>query len=186
MLEAILNASPEAQKAPGSDSLPTGNAPLVSVATSHPAPTPAASIEATPDAVEGSAGAVSFAAPMPVENPQNSMNPQSSSVPPASTNPSPTSENPLASIPGIMLEGNETGNGPSVPTPPKPPKKKEPMRPIDFLKIVGALFVVSLIFFGSFFAYIVFNPEEARLFVQFGINRADIQNLLALLVNSTF
>lgn len=60
------------------------------------------------------------------------------------------------------------------------------MRPIDFLKIVGALFVVSLIFFGSFFAYIVFNPEEAKLFIQFGINRADIQSLLALLVNSTF
>lgn len=60
------------------------------------------------------------------------------------------------------------------------------MKPIDFLKIVGALFVVSLIFFGSFFAYIVFNPEEAKLFIQFGINRADIQNLLGLLVNSTF
>lgn len=180
MLESLLNASPEAQKAPGSDSLSTGGDPLASVAI------PAASMEVPPDAVEGSAGAVSFITPTPAENLQNPMNPESSNVPPASTDSLPASQNPLASIPGIMLEGNETGNGPSVQTPPKPPKKKEPMRPIDFLKIVGALFVVSLIFFGSFFAYIVFNPEEARLFVQFGINRADIQNLLALLVNSTF
>lgn len=98
-----------------------------------------------------------------------------------------TPVNPLASIPGIVLEGVEGASGTSgSPNPQAPKKKKEPMRPIDFLKIVGALFVVSLIFFGSFFAYIVFNPEEAKLFIQFGINRADIQTLLALLVNSTF
>lgn len=60
------------------------------------------------------------------------------------------------------------------------------MRPIDFLKIVGALFLAALIFFGSFLAYVVFNPEQAKFFVEFGINRADIQTLLARLVNGIF
>lgn len=110
-------------------------------------------------------------------------------VPVPQSAPAPAPVSALASIPGIVLEGAEGQGGSNSggsPIPPAPKKKKEPMRPIDFLKIVGALFVVSLIFFGSFFAYVVFNPEEAKLFIQFGINRADIQSLLALLVNSTF
>ncbi len=168
MLEALLNASPGTQKVPGDDPL----AAMAETVSDNFVP------PQTPDAVEGSAGAVSFVPPMPTENLQNGENLQHSENPGIP-------ENPLSSIPGIVLENPDSPTV-SVPPPPKPPKKKEPMRPMDFLKIVGALFVVSLIFFGSFFAYIVFNPEEARLFVQFGINRADIQNLLALLVNSTF
>ncbi len=72
------------------------------------------------------------------------------------------------------------------PVPPTPPKKKVPMKPADFLKIVGALFTVALIFFGSFLAYIVFNPGQAKFFIQFGINPSDIATLLERLVNGIF
>ncbi len=60
------------------------------------------------------------------------------------------------------------------------------MRPADFLKFVGSIFVVALIFFGSFLAYIVFNPGQAQFFVSFGINPGDIATLLSRLVNAIF
>ncbi|HRI36523.1 MAG TPA: PKD domain-containing protein [bacterium] len=88
--------------------------------------------------------------------------PTNGSVPPVS-DVSPTQEAPLA---------------------PKLPKKKANI--VDFLKFLGALFVVGLIFFGSFLAYIVFNPENAQFFVGFGINPADIKSLLATLVSAIF
>lgn len=70
---------------------------------------------------------------------------------------------------------------------PKAPKpKKPPMKPMDFLKIVGAIFVVSMIFFGSFLAYIVFNPGEAQFFRSFNIEPARIADILRTLVNAIF
>ncbi len=54
------------------------------------------------------------------------------------------------------------------------------------MKILGALFLVSLIFFGSFLAYIVFNPGQARFFIRFGINPSQVASLLSNLVNGIF
>lgn len=199
MLDELLKSTPGAPAAPGVDPLSAvlapepAAAPAIPVApvvpeTPVPAPiAPAVPVApAVPDAVPGSAGAVSFvdqltaSVQIPVAAPVQAPAPEAIQVATAPANA-------LAAIPGIVLEGSDgtPASGGNAPVPP-PKKKKEPMRPIDFLKIVGALFVVSLIFFGSFFAYVVFNPEEAKLFIQFGINRADIQSLLALLVNSTF
>jgi uncharacterized membrane protein YidH (DUF202 family) len=74
----------------------------------------------------------------------------------------------------------ETNTG----TPPLPPKK--PMSPKDFLRFVGAIVGVGLIVFGSFLAYVVFNPEQAQFFISLGINPADIQNFLKKLVTIIF
>ncbi len=105
------------------------------------------------------------------------------------------SDNSLASL---LETAPVSGSEPPAPVPPSEPsaspapapvppkKKKEPMKPVDFLKIVGALILVALIFFGSFLAYVVFNPEQAKFFIQFGINPADIARLLELLVNGIF
>lgn len=54
------------------------------------------------------------------------------------------------------------------------------------MKILGAIFLVALIFFGSFLAYIVFNPGEARFFIRFGINPSQVASLLSNLVNGIF
>ncbi len=51
---------------------------------------------------------------------------------------------------------------------------------------IGALLFVALVFFGSFLAYIVFNPAQARFFNTFGINTADVASLLSTLVNGIF
>ncbi len=46
-------------------------------------------------------------------------------------------------------------------------------------KLIGSLLLVAVIFFGTFLAYIVFNPGQAAFFVNiFGIIPSDIQNLL--------
>ncbi|MDP2104049.1 MAG: PKD domain-containing protein, partial [Candidatus Gracilibacteria bacterium] len=61
-----------------------------------------------------------------------------------------------------------------------------PMKTGDFLRIVGAILLVSFIFFGAFLAYIVFNPGQAQFFLSFGINPSDIASLLQNLVNGIF
>ncbi len=69
----------------------------------------------------------------------------------------------------------------------EPPKKKRTsLTPIQILKIVWALFLVALIVFWSFLAYIVFNPAQAKFFLAFGINLADVASLLQHLVNGIF
>lgn len=61
------------------------------------------------------------------------------------------------------------------------------MNPLLLLKFIGALLLVGVIFFGSFLAYIVFNPEQAQFFVtMFNINPDDIARLLTKLVNGSF
>lgn len=55
-----------------------------------------------------------------------------------------------------------------------------------FLRIVGAILLVALIFFGAFLAYIVFNPGQASFFISFGINPGDIARLLRQLVSAIF
>lgn len=60
------------------------------------------------------------------------------------------------------------------------------MSPKDFLRFVGAIVGVGLIVFGSFLAYVVFNPEQAQFFISLGINPADIQNFLKQLVTIIF
>lgn len=75
-----------------------------------------------------------------------------------------------------------------VSTPPPPPKKpREPMSPMMILKAISSLLLVAIIFFGSFLAYIVFNPDQALFFVNtFGINPNDIATLLKKLLNGSF
>ncbi len=55
------------------------------------------------------------------------------------------------------------------------------------MKLIGSLLIVAVIFFGSFLAYIAFNPEQAGFFVNiFNINPNDIQNILKKLINGSF
>ncbi len=72
--------------------------------------------------------------------------------------------------------------------PPTPPivVKKNPVTPAQIMRIMWALLFVSLIFLGSFLAYIVFNPDQAKFFINFGINPADVKALLSTLVNGIF
>lgn len=60
------------------------------------------------------------------------------------------------------------------------------MDPKDFFRFIGAIVGVGLIVFGSFLAYVVFNPEQAQFFISLGINPADIQNFLRQLVTIIF
>jgi PKD repeat protein/multisubunit Na+/H+ antiporter MnhF subunit len=70
----------------------------------------------------------------------------------------------------------------------EPPKKnKEPINPITLLKWIWAIFLVAVIFFGSFLAYIVFNPGEAQFFVTtFGIDPREVADLLKKLITLSF
>jgi hypothetical protein len=55
------------------------------------------------------------------------------------------------------------------------------------LKLIAVLLGVTVIFFGSFLAYVVFNPGQSRFFVTvFGIDPNQIANLLKLLINWSF
>jgi PKD repeat protein len=73
---------------------------------------------------------------------------------------------------------------PPVITPKKP---RDPMTAGTVLKLIGSLLLVAVIFFGSFLAYVVFNPDQAAFFVNiFGIDPNDIQNLLKWLINGSF
>lgn len=81
-------------------------------------------------------------------------------------------------LPGITASAAPIGSGVKTP--------KNPVTPAQIMRIIGGLFFVALIFFGSFLAYIVFNPEQARFFISFGINPADIATLLVKLVNGIF
>lgn len=74
------------------------------------------------------------------------------------------------------------------PPPDKKPKKvRDPLSTGLILKFIGTLFLIAIIFFGSFLAYVVFNPAQAWFFVTvFGINPNDIANLLRKLINSIF
>lgn len=65
-------------------------------------------------------------------------------------------------------------------------KKVQPISYSMVLKFIGTIFIVALIFFGSFLAYIVFNPSQAQFFVNFGINPNDVALFLGKLVNAIF
>lgn len=84
--------------------------------------------------------------------------------------------------------GNPTGNPlPPNQNPGQPPKPRDPMTAGTVLKLIGTLFLVLLIFFGAFLSYIVFNPEEAKFFVNvFGILPSDIATVLSFLLNGSF
>lgn len=76
----------------------------------------------------------------------------------------------------------------NTPTPNEPPKKKkEPLSPLTLLKWIWSLFLVAVIFFGSFLAYIVFHPEQAQFFVStFWIDPRDVANILRRLITGSF
>jgi len=63
---------------------------------------------------------------------------------------------------------------------------KQTAKKQDFVKIFWAIFLVSVIFFGSFLAYIVFNPGQAQFFLSLGISPQNIKSLLEKLVNIAF
>lgn len=89
-------------------------------------------------------------------------------------NTSPTNLN----IPNQPTQGGQ-------PTPPKKPR--DPMTVGMILKLIGTLFLVLLIFFGAFLAYIVFNPQEAGFFVSvFNVSPSDIEKVLAHLLHGSF
>lgn len=66
-------------------------------------------------------------------------------------------------------------------------KPRDPLTAGTVLKMIGSLLIVAIIFFGSFLAYIAFNPDQAAFFVNiFGINPNDIKDLLKKLINWSF
>ncbi len=65
-------------------------------------------------------------------------------------------------------------------------KTRDPLTASTILKLIGSFLLIAIIFFGSFLAYIAFNPDQASFFVNFGINRNDIQALLKKLINGSF
>lgn len=56
----------------------------------------------------------------------------------------------------------------------------------DFFRIVAGLLITGLIAFGVFLAYVVFNPAQAQIFVQLGVNPGDLAKLLQKLVFFVF
>ncbi len=68
-----------------------------------------------------------------------------------------------------------------------PKKLREPISLATFLKLIGSLLFVAIIFFGSFLAYVAFNPDQGLFFVNtFNINPNDVQKLLKNLINGSF
>lgn len=82
-----------------------------------------------------------------------------------------------------------TNNSPeNIPNGTPPAKKpRDPMTTSMILKLIGSLLLVSIIFFGSFLAYIVFNPDQAGFFISvFRIDPNDVAHLLKSLINVSF
>lgn len=89
-----------------------------------------------------------------------------------------------------ILENPERDTSPHSPlTDDTPRTDNRETRTIDagtFFRFIIAVFFTALIFFGSFLAYIVFNPDKASFFLLFGIEMQDVKMLLANLVNGIF
>lgn len=89
------------------------------------------------------------------------------------------------------IENNINNSGSETVTSPLPPDnnqktKKQTAKKQDFAKIFWAIFLVSVIFFWTFLAYIVFNPGQAQFFLSLWISPQDIKSLLEKLVNISF
>ena len=66
-------------------------------------------------------------------------------------------------------------------------KPRDPLTTGTVLKLIWSLLLVAIIFFGSFLAYIVFNPENASFFVNtFNITPSAVQQLLKDLIKYIF
>jgi hypothetical protein len=95
----------------------------------------------------------------------------------------------LADIIKASAKKSETITEASTNNTPKAVAKipREPISLGTFLRLIGSLLFVSIIFFGSFLAYIAFNPQEAMFFVNtFNIDPNDIKRILIKLINGTF
>lgn len=94
-------------------------------------------------------------------------------------------QNQQQNTPPITESTIPQGSNPEMsPTPKKP---REPISFADFMKFAGALLFVAAVFFGSFLAYIVINPEQAMFLENmFGIQRDAISILLKKLINGSF
>lgn len=86
----------------------------------------------------------------------------------------------------VQIDSNTPVDTPAQSSVALPPKKRVPITPGQIFQAIGALLFVALVFFGSFLAYIVFNPTQAKFFNTFGINTADVASLLSKLVNGIF
>ncbi len=85
------------------------------------------------------------------------------------------------------MGGSQESSSPQTNPPPEIKKPREPISPGMFLKFIGTILFISIIFFGSFLTYIVFNPDQATFFINiFGINPSDIASLLKKLINGSF
>ncbi len=132
----------------------------------------------------------------PVPTGKESENPINEPVPAGNDVPPPTPPSFLEGVIAATEKENSTGNGSNMgkwagqqdkKDPPNIQKIREPLSTTTVLKMIGAIIAVSIIFFGSFLAYIVFNPEQAYFFVSiFGINPTDIAIILKRLINISF
>lgn len=66
-------------------------------------------------------------------------------------------------------------------------RSRDPLTVWTVFKLIGTLLLIAVIFFWSFLAYVVFNPDQAAFFVNiFGISPDDIKDLLKKLINGSF
>lgn len=91
----------------------------------------------------------------------------------------------IAPSPAPSMGNSENNIQPTAPILQK--KNRDPMTTGMILKLIGSVLIVALIVFGSFLAYIVFNPTNAVFFVSvFNIDPTDIKKILSLLINWIF
>jgi len=114
-----------------------------------------------------------------------------SSLPPPSS--PENKENKKSSLLSDILKASQSKESGQKDAPSEPEKpamkeiKKEPISLGLFMRLIGSLLFISIIFFGSFLAYIAFNPSQAVFFVNtFNIDPNDINNLLKKLINGSF
>lgn len=130
------------------------------------------------------------------DTPASNMTPESPS-PESNTSPLPPPHSPpppSSMLDQIIATAHETPSSPVMPTdtsvippPSSPQKPRDPMTAGMILRIIGSLLLVAVIFFGSFLAYIVFNPDQAIFFMNMlGIKISDVQILLKQLINGSF
>jgi len=167
------------------DEILSASAPAGAESVGLGATAPAAPAVQVPTA-QASAAPATPATSVPVSTPVTSEVPAPATPAPAIPG-TPAAPTVSTAIPAASVIPQGVPPAPPVPpVPPTPPAVKKTITPGQILRIVGGLLFTSLIFLGSFLAYIVFNPDQARFFINFGINPADVATLLSSLVNGIF
>ncbi len=172
-LDEILSSSTSDTAPVSASSAPVSVDPIIPSQRSEPAvasPTPVAGVSTLPASSKSSPDTLQTVV---------------SEIPPPAV---PTdSTQPLNMLDQVIASSASTPpNQPETPPAVAALPQKKIVTPGQILRMIGALFFVSLVFFGSFLAYIVFNPGQAKFFINFGINPADVASLLSSLVNGIF